>query len=171
MKEINLESELSFSRDNLENACLTQVSLMCKYTKLYAMAEQLLNAAEEEVKTLRSKLILKVEGDNTLLGEGISKNIQTVEAWYRSRTSYREAVEREQKARYNFTIMQNAMYTLAHRKTMIETLMRAHLGNINSEPDVSATSINHSPSLIRIGKKMKQSQVTQRIKNKLQKGG
>ena len=105
-----------------------QVALMARASVLLAEAQRNSARTAEDVKTIRSELMLSVYKDPTKLGTGVNLNIANVESWYRVQAEYREAVIRNQEAEYDAGLMQNMMYTLAHRRSAIEILAKRSFG-------------------------------------------
>lgn len=124
----------AINADNLEAEALRQVELMSEYSEGLAEAEYELARLEEKKKTYRSEMIERVEsGDENVPGR---KTADTVEAHYRVDARYRSIVQQLLEAQYKRDRLQGAVYTLSHRKEMLDLLNRRHLAINNIQTSV-----------------------------------
>lgn len=133
---------LEINDNDLLGECRRQMELEAKYGELLAKAEYALNAAQTAVKTRRSELILAVEADPSVING--SKNVQTVEAYYRTQKSYRRLVQQETEAQFKHTQIQNAMFSLSRRSAMLQILVNARLrlsGNFDPTKDTPESTL------------------------------
>ena len=127
------EAEFEIDEGNLEKEAHRQIELMRKYGELHAQAKWAWERADNKKKSVRSRLILEVERDPSVL-KGASKNMQTVEAYYRNNVEYKEACATLAERVYELELMQNAMFALAHRRDMLDLFNKRQmaLNNINN---------------------------------------
>jgi len=124
------ESELEIDEGNIEREAHRQIELMRKYGELHAQAKWAFERADNRKKAVRSRLILEVWRDPSVL-KGASKNIQTVEAYYRNNSEYKEACKDLAERTYELELMQNTMFSLAHRRDMLDLLSRRQIAMNN----------------------------------------
>jgi hypothetical protein len=152
---------LEIDENDLLGECRRQMELEAKYGALLAKAEYMLNATQTAVKTRRSELILKVESDPSVING--SKNTQTVEAYYRTQKSYQRLVQQETDAQFNYTQIQNAMFSLSRRSAMLQILVNARLrlsGSFDPTKDTPQGEL----------RKLENDEVNNRLKGRLKKG-
>lgn len=134
-EQMNYEEDLDIDPSALDVECITQPNTFMKWGKASARANAIAKRADENVKTIRSQLILKCHQDpEGTLGEGVKMSDPKAEAFYRAQPSYREAVEEKIKAEYRAEILTNAVFAFHQRKAMLEGLSNLHQQHYCSGP-------------------------------------
>lgn len=154
--------EIQLDPSNFHGACVDQVTLMIKYSKLYATCSKRAKLAEERAKTIKAELTLHAETNPKALKTRITA--ATVESWVRSQPDYVEAIRTAAERSYEEALLQNAMYTLNHRKSMIESLLRLELANLSPEPSIEPVVNSHTACSLA---KLSRARNEQLIKTKL----
>jgi hypothetical protein len=127
LPDTKLGVSLEIDTNDLLGECRRQMRLEEQFGKLLAEATYRLEVAETAVKTRRSELVLAVESDSSIMEGGVRLNASTVEAYYRTRKSYKRLVEHEAKMRYNKTMIEQACFSLARRSQMLILLVNSRL--------------------------------------------
>lgn len=128
--------EFAINVNDLEGEAHRQLELMTRYGELSAEAKYKWERADVRKKSVRSRLILEVERDPSLLKKA-SKNMQSVEAYYRVHPDYKAACENLAEAVYNMELMQNAMFALSQRRDMLDLFNKRQMAmnNISTSSD------------------------------------
>ncbi len=127
-KRVNLGGVFALDPNKLESEAIRQIELMEEYGELSAQACFRVESLEEQKKTLRSSIMLR--NDST---PGKARNIQLAEALYRTDPTYIEVCKKLADAIYRRELLSNAMFTLAHRKDLIDFFNRRQLATNNIE--------------------------------------
>lgn len=132
------EVDLDINEADLIGEMLGQSALHFRYSRLVSIAEEEMNFTAEEVKTTRSKIILEVNRDSSVL-DGAKPTEKNVEAYYRTHPQYKAAKEVYLKAHGVYNQLMSAIYALGHKKDMLMNLARYELnGLISTEPRLPA---------------------------------
>ena len=123
---MNYDKDLKIDETALDIEWLNQPRIFMKYASAAAEAELLTDQLTEKVKTIKSTLIRKV-ADNPGATTGKAKpTAQDTEAYYRTQTEYIEAKEREIQAKYESSLLWNAVSAFHQRKLSLENLVKLH---------------------------------------------
>lgn len=111
--------ELEVDFDQLDVEWGTYDSVLDKYLKASAYCDKLAKKAHEQVKFIRSKLILDVTSDpQGCLGKGQKAVASTIEAYYRTNEEYLKAKEEQIDADYVVDLV-NGLKSRAYTKKII----------------------------------------------------
>lgn len=116
--ELDIDRDLSIDPDNLDVECLRQPTLFARYAKKEAEAKRRYAQAWENVKVVRSELVLEAADDKTL------KNATQQEAYYRDNKKHREAKKALVEAEYEMNMASAAVSALHQRKYTLENLAK-----------------------------------------------
>jgi len=127
MKDIDYERDVVIDESALDVEWLNQPALALKYARLSAYWNDKVRRLDERKKTIRSELILKVNGDpGKLLGKD-KPNAGDIEAYYRAQPEYIAVVEElndaTAEAEYATLAKDEICYT---RKKALENLVVLH---------------------------------------------
>jgi hypothetical protein len=112
---------------------LKQPQLYRKYAELKADAKLKLNKAHENVKVVRSELVLKAKrGGEELLGCKATDPV--TEAYYRTHEKYKKAKEEMIQAEYEYNILEGAVWSFQQRKEALENEVKLWAGSYFAGP-------------------------------------
>lgn len=120
-KRTPLGDLFAVNQNKLEAEAIKQLELMSEYGELSAEAEFQVVHLEEQKKLIRSKILLRIEK------KGGTRNAQLAEAMYRADPEYVEISDKLSEATYRRELMKNVMFTLAHRRDMLDFFNRRQL--------------------------------------------
>lgn len=123
LHDMNVDYDTAIDPDNLDVALVELPNLLFKYSELSTEAEKKVEEAEENVKTTRSRLI-KYANENPKELEGGKATGQAVEAYYRTESEYIEAKQEEIDARYEASMIKNAIYAIYAKRNSLEHLIK-----------------------------------------------
>lgn len=133
MEENQFDKDKSIDPGNLDLEWLYQSSIYDKYGKMYAKAIGNLARAEEKVKFVRSEIILGIKS-------GIYEDIKSLatgpimEAYYRTHPDHIKAKEQSIEALEEKTLLEQALFSLNHKKASLEQLVKLMINNYFSCP-------------------------------------
>ena len=92
-EEYNLdpENDLPINVEELDVEWLTQDTVFRKYGNALADANKRVKQAQEEIKTIRSDLVLEANEDPSCMGKGVKPTGPNIEAYYRTDDNYKKA--------------------------------------------------------------------------------
>lgn len=140
MNELPFEIDMEIDPDELDVAALEQANLHARYGRLSADADREATLADEELKTIRSKLIRKVSQDEDLL-EGAKATAQNVEAYYRDHPKYIKAKHNWIEAKHRADLARGAIFSVQQRGRMLDLLVSL-LKSEYFEAPVSPTNLS-----------------------------
>jgi len=120
---IDYERDMKIDVDSLDVEWWDQSSLALKYGKHYADLWEQVKFAEEEVKIIRSELILKANENPSKCCHKDKPNLNDIEAYYRTDKKYREAKDK-------LIGLQKELMYAEHAKDQICWTRRAALENL-----------------------------------------
>lgn len=123
---MNYEQDLEIDPTALDVEWLGQAKRFMHYAKLSAQADRKVRLAEENVKTVRSELVRKVQEDPDLLGDEIKLTAQTTEAYYRLHPKYKKAKKELIKLQFRANILTQAVSAFRQRRSSLENLVTLH---------------------------------------------
>lgn len=121
--ELNINYDTEIDPDNLDVALVELPNLLFKYSQASTEAEKKVEEAEENVKITRSRLI-KWANENPKELEGGKATGQAVEAYYRTEQEYIDAKQEEIDARYEASMVKNAIYAIYAKRGALEHLIK-----------------------------------------------
>jgi len=163
---MNFENDIKINKFELDKEWLGQASLLQEYSVACAEAEKDKNKADEQVKIIRSKLVLKASADPKILGKGVKPTGPNVEAFYRTHPSHIKAKEDLHEATYEYDVLKGAVFALNQRKTALENLVRLQLSSYYGEPTVSGSETTEFNEQLQ---QTKTKDVQDSVRNKLNK--
>jgi hypothetical protein len=125
---MNYEEDIEIDPSALDVESLRQASLFYQYSKLVSDLKRKHALAWENLKVIRSELILQAAEDKTL------KNAQAVEAYYRVHPKHQEAKAGLIQAEFEMNTAQDACSSMRQRKDMIENLTRLAMADYFARP-------------------------------------
>lgn len=120
-EDFDYELDTDIDKYHLDRELECQHSLFSKYSKLSKKAKEILDDKHELVKTLRSKIILRVKGDDP------KATGQVIEAEYRTDKDYMLAKKAMIKAEYQFNVLDGNVMSLHQRKASLSGLIKLYL--------------------------------------------
>ena len=126
MDKLNYEQDVEIDPNALDVECLRQASLFYQYSRAEADAKRNHALAWENLKVVRSGLILNA-------GKEYS-NAQKVEAYYRDHPDHQEAKKELAEAEYQMNLASAACFSMRQRKDMLENLTRLALSDYFARP-------------------------------------
>lgn len=120
---IDVDTDIMIDPDNLDVELVQLPNLLFKYGELATEAEKKVREAQENVKTVRSRLILYAN-ENPEEIEGGKATVQSVEAFYRNHPDHVEAREKEIQAEYEASMVKNAISAIYTKRQSLENLIR-----------------------------------------------
>jgi len=128
--EKEIREDIKMSGD-ITAACDKLPDVSAKYACLLAKLEYMEAEADERAKLIRSRIILAFEDNpKAFLNNTKHRNMQICEAVYRSHPQYREAVKTQIRYGCMRKMVAQAAYAIDHKRTMLESLMRAKLAGV-----------------------------------------
>ena len=133
--------DVQIKRD-VVNECRHLPEISAKYAAVLAKLEHEEFQADEKVKSIRSKIILAFEDNPKAFLENVRhRNMQIVEAVYRSHPQYKKAVIEQLRIACMRKMVQQAVYAIDQKRSMLQCLMNARLAgiaeiNMVNEPQV-----------------------------------
>jgi hypothetical protein len=106
-----------------------------RVSKRYAEAVKAHREAVEEVKTVRSQLLLAAANDPSVLG-GAKPTVGNIEAWYRTHHKFREVREAEINAQFVMNIAEQGLRNMHNRRVALENLVALEQRNYFAGPSV-----------------------------------
>ena len=124
---LDYEKDTHIDATALDVEWLEQAELARKYGKHIAGLRRNVRRLEEKKKTIRSELILQVNNDPQALIGKAKPNANDIEAYYRTESVYKEAVEELNDAYEELEHGENAKNEIAFtRKKALENLVILH---------------------------------------------
>jgi len=124
---MNYEQDLFIDPNALDVEWLGQANLALKYAKHLSSLRKRVNVKDEEKKTLRSELILKVNSDAEELIGKKSPNAGDIEAYYRTSRKYQrivnELLDLQEELEFAELAFQEIAWT---RKKALENMVTLH---------------------------------------------
>lgn len=128
--EKEIREDMQLSGDPVGN-CEKLPDISAKYACLLGKLELLECQADERAKLIRSRIVLAFEDNpKAFLNNTKHRNMQICEAVYRSHPQYREAISRQLHVGAMRKMVAQAAYAIDHKRTMLESLMRAKLAGV-----------------------------------------
>jgi len=124
--EYNIKEDAAIDPAQLDVCWLEQPNLVAKYGKALARAEMEAKQTAEDVKSIRSDIIIAISADPSPLGDGVKPTAPVVEAYYRQDADYRRAKARMIKAEATAERLRQCINALYNRRTALENLVRLH---------------------------------------------
>ena len=132
-EEFDFETDLELDPMQLDVEWIDQSKLYMQYAEACGHAVKMEQKAHERVKTVRSELILEAnKGGEKLVG--VKVTLSTIEAWYRTHPTYKEAKKEWHEAEYNASLFKSALTALTNKRSALENLVRLWLGEYFSGP-------------------------------------
>ena len=147
--ELNYEDDIRIDKHRLDREFVTHPKKHMKYAKLAAQATAELARAEENVKVIRSEIVID------LLAKGTKPTGQVIEATYRTDKRHIKAKEEWIKAQETSQLLNEAVIAFRHRKNSLEGLASLHQSGYFSSPKAPEGSDIGSNESIRKGAKDK----------------
>lgn len=120
-EDFDYELDTDIDKHHLDKELECQHSLFSKYSKLSKIAKEILDTKQEQVKTLRSRIIKRIkEEDPKATG-------QLIEAEYRTDKEYMLAKKAMIKAEYQFNVLDGNVMSLHQRKASLQGLIKLYL--------------------------------------------
>lgn len=115
--------DTSVDGDNLDIEWLNQSKICSKYGKLYAKAKKELAKAEEQVKFIRSQIIVNIY--KGIYGDALptKPTAQLIEAHYRTQPEYLKAKEQWIEEIENEALLEQAMFAINQKKVSLSNLV------------------------------------------------
>lgn len=112
--------------------CTKLPEVSAKYACLLAKLEHDEFQADEKVKTIRSKIVLAFEDNPKAFLENVRhRNMQIVEAVYRSHPQYKKAVQEQLSVACMRKMVSQAVYAIDQKRSMLQILMNARLAGVS----------------------------------------
>jgi hypothetical protein len=122
-KEIH--ADVSIGKDLFAEA-ESIATLTCKYAKLRALVESQEMLEDENVKTIRSKLILAIsDNPKKFLGEIRSPTVAVIEACWRDHPTYRQAVDKQIAITTRRKLLEYAFPAIDNKRQAIYAMISA----------------------------------------------
>lgn len=114
--------------DALDIEWADQAELAMRYGKHWAVCQQKLTEAEENIKIIRAELIKQAnENPDKFLGEGVKPTGPNIEAYYRNHKKHKEAKTMWIEAQYTLNMATIAKNEISFtRKAALEALVTLH---------------------------------------------
>lgn len=128
MPELNYEEDLEINPDALDVECLRQPTLFYRYSAHEADCKRTLAEAHEDLKTIRSELIMEARQDKSI------KNAQQLEAYYRTDPRYIKVKDKMIQAEYEANMASTAVWAFNTRKAQLENLVKLALADYFARP-------------------------------------
>jgi len=133
---MNYERDMYIDESSLDVECLEQPLLATRWGKYYNDCLDELIRTEENVKIVRSELIIEINKEpEKFLGEGIKPTDTKIEAAYRIHPRYKEAKEKwmqAMKKKNDAEIVKNEISFT--RKASLENLVQLYIGQYFAGP-------------------------------------
>lgn len=126
----NWETDLEIDRDALDQEWLDQPTKYARICRLAAESKREAFRAEENVKIVRSELILEART------RGEAKNAGQEEAYYRTHPRHKAAKEEWINAQFEADVLNSAQFAFSQRKDALENLVRLHGQDYFSSPSL-----------------------------------
>ncbi len=125
---MNYKNDIRIDETALDVEWLGQAELAVKWGRLWSEAKDELDRADENVKVVRSELVLEINTDpEKYLGEGVRPTDAKVEAAYRVDERYKEAKERWLRAMKDFNDIDVVKNEISFtRKAALENMVQLH---------------------------------------------
>ena len=137
-ENISFKDDLAIDPDALDVEWLGQSELYGKYAELDAQAKQNLREAEENLKVIRSELMMEARQS------GEATTDKQCEAYYRTHPDHKEAKEDLIEAEYESNMMTAAVFAFNQRKVALENLSRLVIANYFSAPEAPRNLSNEA---------------------------
>lgn len=128
--ELDIDRDLEIDPDALDVECLRQPTLFSRYAREEARAKKRHAEAWENVKVVRSELVLEAAGMKEL------KNASQQEAFYRDHPRHQEAKRQLAQAEFEMNMASAAVSSMYQRKYMLEKLVALGLADYFARPAV-----------------------------------
>lgn len=126
-----LENEISEDvrvKSDILRECKLLPTISAKYAAKLAKLEHAEFQADERTKSIRSKIVLAFEDNPKAFIENVRhRNMQIVEAVYRSHPQYKEAVQEQLKIACLRKMVAQTAYAIDQKRTMLEALVNANI--------------------------------------------
>jgi hypothetical protein len=132
---IDYDKDVRIDETALDVECLDQPSLMVKYARLLADAEQRLDEAKEALDLAKAELDKEIRSDPDRFD--LTKATETsVANAVIMQPEYTEASNRVIEAKYEAKVLAGVVKAIDARKTMLETLVKLHGQQYFAGPNV-----------------------------------
>lgn len=134
-EELNYEADLEIDPDNLDLEWLRQPDLFRRYSEESEFATTKVRRTHENLKTIRSELVLEVTNDPDLAG--VSKaTAPVIEAYYRTHKKYVKAKQNWMDAEEEAGLLRVAVFAFNQRKSALENLVKLNGQNYFASPSI-----------------------------------
>lgn len=134
-KELDYEKDLEIDPDNLDLEWLEQPNLFRKYSEESEFAESKVRRTHENLKTIRSELVLEVTEDPSLANADKATG-PVIEAYYRTHKKYKKAKQEWLEAEEEAGLLKVAVFAFNQRKVALESLVKLNGQNYFASPTV-----------------------------------
>ncbi len=132
---IDYDKDVRIDETALDVECLDQPSLMVKYTRLLADAEQRLDEAKEALDLVKAELDKEIRSDPDRFDLAKATETSVANAVI-MQPEYAEASNRMIEAKYEAKVLAGVVRAIDARKTMLETLVKLHGQQYFAGPNV-----------------------------------
>ncbi len=138
--EAEIKRDLQIAGD-IVNQCIKLPEVSAKYAALIARLEHLEFLADERAKAIRSKIVIAFEDNPKAFLENCRhRNMQIVEAVYRSHPQYKAAIKDQLGIAAMRKMVAQTTYAIDQKRSMLESLMKARMAGITD------FAVNNTPS-------------------------
>jgi hypothetical protein len=132
---IDYDKDVRIDETALDVECLDQPSLMVKYARLLADAEQRLDEAKEALDLVKAELDKEIRSDPDRFDLAKATETSVANAVI-MQPEYAEASNRMIEAKYEAKVLAGIVRAMDARKTMLETLVKLHGQQYFAGPNV-----------------------------------
>jgi len=124
---MNYKDDMQIDESALDWECLEQTTLAMKYARIYSEAKRDVEAAEEEVKVIRSELVAEANSDPVRCCGKEKPNAADIEAYYRNHKDHKEIKQELIDLNFELSMAEHAKNEVGFtRKAMLEGLIKLH---------------------------------------------
>jgi hypothetical protein len=120
-EEYDYREDLEIDPNALDIEFLEQPNKFMKYADLAAKAKKKVEQRHEELKVVRSEIVLEINKAGEL-PDGSKATVNAIEAYYRTREEHQEAKKALAQAQYEADLLDAAKMAFYHRKSSLENL-------------------------------------------------
>jgi len=161
IKMIDFEKDMKIDEDALDLELLNQANLEAKYIKAVSEAFKDLQYSHENLKTVRSELIVQANTNPKKCCKKDKPNAADIEAFYRTNKQYKEAKEELIEAEDKYNVLRDMKDDIHFTRTkalegLVELLKQEYFAGPRMPRDLSSSKKNwHKEKKVGIGMKRK----------------
>ena len=144
---IDFENDMKIDEDALDLELLNQANLEAKYIKAVSEAFKDLQYAHENIKTIRSELIVKANKEPKKCCNKDKPNAADIEAFYRTNEDYKQAKEELIEAEDKYNVLKDMKDDIHFTRTkalegLVELLKQEYFAGPRMPRDLNKSNSN-----------------------------